>query len=79
MSNELFYGSPSQQQTAATIMRKHPVCVAPETELFTLIPLEMVSSDDLVVLPGTEKTWQIVQKNDAGLSSLCLPPPSISG
>lgn len=36
MSNELFYGSPSQPQTAATIMRKHPVCVEPETELFTL-------------------------------------------
>ncbi|MEX1096760.1 MAG: CBS domain-containing protein [Planctomycetales bacterium] len=36
LSNELFYGSPSQPQSAATIMRKHPVCVEPDTELFTL-------------------------------------------
>lgn len=36
MANELFFGSPSQPQTAATIMRKHPVCVEPDTELFTL-------------------------------------------
>jgi CBS domain-containing protein len=36
LSNELFYGSPSQQQTAATIMRKHPVCVDPGTKLFTV-------------------------------------------
>jgi CBS domain-containing protein len=36
LSNELFYGTPSPRQTAGTIMRKHPVCVAPDTELFTL-------------------------------------------
>ena len=36
LSNEMFYGSPSPRQTAGTIMRKHPVCVAPDTELFTL-------------------------------------------
>jgi CBS domain-containing protein len=36
LSNELFYGMPVPPQTAATIMRKHPVAVAPETELFTL-------------------------------------------
>jgi CBS domain-containing protein len=36
LANESFYGSPAPPQTAATIMRKHPVCVQPETELFTL-------------------------------------------
>lgn len=36
LANESFYGSPYAPQTAATIMRKHPVCVPPETELFTL-------------------------------------------
>lgn len=36
LSNEMFYGTPSPRQTAGTIMRKHPVCVAPDTELFTL-------------------------------------------
>ena len=36
LANESFFGSPSPQQTAATIMRRHPVCVDPGTELFTL-------------------------------------------
>ena len=36
MGNELFYGNPSPTQTAATIMRKHPTCVTPSTDLFTL-------------------------------------------
>lgn len=36
LSNEAFYGLPAPLQTARTIMRKHPVCVSPETELFTL-------------------------------------------
>jgi CBS domain-containing protein len=36
LSNEAFYGCPSPLQTARTIMRMHPVCVSPETELFTL-------------------------------------------
>lgn len=36
LSNEAFFGSPAPPQTAQTIMRMHPVCVAPDTELFTL-------------------------------------------
>jgi CBS domain-containing protein len=36
LSNEAFYGCPSPPQTARTIMRMHPVCVSPDTELFTL-------------------------------------------
>jgi CBS domain-containing protein len=36
LANESFFGSPAPPQTAATIMRKHPVCVQPQTELFTL-------------------------------------------
>lgn len=39
LSNEAFYGSPMPPQTAGTIMRRHPVCVAPETELFTLVSI----------------------------------------
>lgn len=39
LSNELFFGRPSQPQTAATIMRRHPVCVGPETDVFTLASL----------------------------------------
>lgn len=36
LANESFFGSPAPPQTAATIMRRHPVCVQPQTELFTL-------------------------------------------
>jgi CBS domain-containing protein len=36
LANELFFGTPSPSQTAATIMRRHPVCVGPETDLFAL-------------------------------------------
>ena len=36
LSNEMFFGSPAQPQTAATMMKRHPVCVAPETDVFTL-------------------------------------------
>jgi len=36
LSNEAFYGCPSPPQTARSIMRMHPLCVSPETELFTL-------------------------------------------
>ena len=39
LSNEAFYGSPMPPQTAGTVMRKHPVCVAPDTELFTLVSI----------------------------------------
>ena len=36
LSNELFYGNPSPPQTARTIMKRHPVCVTPDTNLFAL-------------------------------------------
>jgi len=36
LANESFYGDASQTETAKSIMRPHPVCVAPETELFSL-------------------------------------------
>lgn len=39
LSNEAFFGSPSPQQSARTIMRMHPVCVTPETELFSLVSI----------------------------------------
>ncbi len=36
LSNELFHGRTQQARTARTIMKGHPICVAPDTELFTL-------------------------------------------
>lgn len=36
LTNESFFGAPAPQQTAATLMRRHPICVGPETDLFAL-------------------------------------------
>lgn len=36
LSNEVFFGSPSQPQTARTMMKRHPICVEPTADLFTL-------------------------------------------
>jgi CBS domain-containing protein len=36
LCNELFYGSPAPPQTAGTMMRRHPVCVSPDTDIFAL-------------------------------------------
>lgn len=36
LGNELFYGNPSPPQTAETIMKRHPVCISPETDMFTI-------------------------------------------
>lgn len=52
LSNETFYGCPSPPQTARTIMRMHPVCISPETELFTLASI--FSSHNYRHLPVVE-------------------------
>lgn len=36
LANELFYGSPAPPLTAELIMKRHPVCVGPDTNIFTL-------------------------------------------
>lgn len=36
LCNELFYGSPAPPQTVGTIMKRHPLCVSPETDIFAL-------------------------------------------
>lgn len=36
LSTESYFGIPSPPQTARTIMRTHPVCVSPTTEMFEL-------------------------------------------
>ncbi|GAA5511148.1 CBS domain-containing protein [Novipirellula caenicola] len=41
LANELFYGNPSPVQTAETIMKRHPTCVTPETDIFTLTSIFM--------------------------------------
>lgn len=36
LADELFYGMLSKPQTAATIMTRHPVCIQPHTDLFSV-------------------------------------------
>lgn len=36
LANEMFFGSPAQPQTVRTMMKKHPVCVAADTDVLTL-------------------------------------------
>ena len=36
LSNDLFYGNPMPDRSARSIMKAHPVCVDPDTDLFTL-------------------------------------------
>lgn len=44
LSNEMFYGNSNPRQTAATIMKKHPLCVSPDTDMFSLASI-FVSHD----------------------------------
>jgi len=36
LSNEMFFGNPAQPRSAAAIMKRHPVCVSPDTDVFAL-------------------------------------------
>jgi CBS domain-containing protein len=36
LSNEVFFGSPAQPHTVRTMMKRHPVCVEPTADVFTL-------------------------------------------
>ncbi len=39
LSNEIFFGNPSPAQCAKTIMTPHPICIAPDTELFAIVSI----------------------------------------
>lgn len=36
LANSMFYGNPCPPQTAGTMMKRHPVCVGPDQDLFSL-------------------------------------------
>jgi len=36
LANSVFYGNPSPPQTAGTMMKRHPICVGPDQDLFSL-------------------------------------------
>lgn len=71
LAKEAFFGGTTGCATARTIMRTHPICVAPETELFTLASifvnhgfrhLPVVEQDRLV---GIVSRRDILQAMDA--------------
>jgi CBS-domain-containing membrane protein len=71
LSNEAFYGSPAMPQTARTVMRLHPVCVAPETDLFTLVSVLVHHGyRHLPVVGEHQELLGIVSRRDV-LQALC--------
>jgi CBS domain-containing protein len=64
LTQESFFGSPAPKQTASTLMRKHPICVAPETELFALASIFI--SHDYRHLPVTrgDELLGIISRRD---------------
>lgn len=39
LAEDLFFGSPLPPRSVGTLMNRHPICVAPETDLFSLSSL----------------------------------------
>ncbi|WP_339730704.1 CBS domain-containing protein [uncultured Gimesia sp.] len=64
VSNELFFGNPSPPQSAKTIMSAHPICIAPETELFSIVSI--FTSHNIHHLPVVEngELQGIVSRSD---------------
>lgn len=78
LSNELFYGNPAPTLTAEQVMKRHPVCVSPDTNLFALASIlashrlrhvPVVEHDELIgmvsrrdVLAALEKQYREVTR-----------------
>lgn len=58
LSNEMFYGNPRPPQTAATMMKKHPICVVPEIDLFAIASIFV--SNKLRHLPVVDSENQVL-------------------
>lgn len=39
LADGVYFGTPCPPQTAATVMRRHPVCVAADTEMFAVVSI----------------------------------------
>ncbi len=58
LADDLFYGSPRPPRTVGTMMTRHPVCVAPETDLFSLCSL--FASHSLRHAPVTDESGHLL-------------------
>jgi CBS domain-containing protein len=58
LADEFYYGSPRPIQTVATSMKRHPLCVAPDTDVFSLITFFV--SHGLRHAPVTDENGQLL-------------------
>jgi CBS domain-containing protein len=71
LANGLFLGDPRPAQTAATLMRRHPVCVAPDTELFVLASIFVTHGYRHLPVVDGDELLGIVSRRDV-LRALAL-------
>ncbi len=64
LSNELFYGNPSPHLTAEHIMKRHPVCVAPDTNIFALASIFMSHRVRHLPVVDQQRLLGIVSRRD---------------
>ena len=78
LSNEVFFGNPSPPQVAKTIMKLHPVCVDPGTELFALASifvshnyrhLPVVDQDEVVGIVSRRDVLKAMDAHYRGMLS----------
>ena len=64
LSNELFYGNPSPHLTAEHIMKRHPVCVSPDTNIFALASIFMSHRVRHLPVVDNQRLLGIVSRRD---------------
>ena len=65
LANEMFYGNPSPTQTAQTIMKKHPTCVGPDTDVFAVTSIFISHRfRHLPVVDGDQNLLGIISRRD---------------
>lgn len=64
LSNEMFFGSPVMRHTVQTMMKRHPVCVGPETDLFSLASVFVSHNHRHLPVVDGERFLGIVSRRD---------------
>jgi CBS domain-containing protein len=64
LANGVFYGSPSLPLRAETIMRRHPVCIGPDEDIFTLTSIFVSHNYRHLPVVERENLLGIVSRRD---------------
>lgn len=64
LANEVFFGSPAPAQTARTMMKRHPVCVVPETDIFALASIFVNHRLRLLPVVDGDRLIGVVSRHD---------------